>query len=893
LNIRSLFKLVFLLLFTNMVSAQLDIDQIKVNYVCYQKALPRVLTEISMQNQVNLAYSVSDIPAKPISINAKNISLRETLEYVLEGTGLMFETVEYNVVIFKESVYANTRYTISGYVKDELTGERLLYADVYLDDLSESSSTNDFGYFNLTVKRGRNKIWCSYVGYEPKEIDLTLRRNLKLDIKMTREEKTLLDEVIITADRTQMESIDFYKPEKVEMDAMDRMVSFGGEDDIMRLMYASPGVLTGADGFGGMHVRGGNADQNQILMDGIPVYNALHAIGLYSVFNGDVIQSTKFMKGDMPARYGGSASSVLDIRTRNGNKTRHRGNFNLGLLTLKAGLEGPIVPGKVSYLLSARRTYADLWINSVREFLNDQQGSTGQTSYYNYDLNAKVHAALNARNNLFFTYYQGADDYQYAIQKEKLLDGQNTLFRDERNEQLTQWGNRLMALKWTTNPTGQVFMDFSLTYSAFDMDNFVLDWVGERENELLSTYRFSERLFLSGIEDLGFHSNIEIYQSGGNILRLGWRTTRHAFSPAVWSSDSERFPDVNSSQDLPSYDALKSSVQAVDNIAWENRIYVENEQEFGKHTRLNIGLHLAHFYIDGDLKYNLEPRVLLNSKISKHTVFNFSATMMSQFLHLLSNNGLGFPSQVWLPSTSTLAPQRSWQVALGFNNQHNQHLGSFIQAYYKNMDRLVMVDAGEQLEISEGNSWDSKLSSGIGFSYGLETGFTYSSRVFHFLVNYGLLYSKRKFEDLNGGLPFDHRFSRRHNLNLGLNYRFNQNIDCSINWTYGTGNPYTFPTQIATFVEDGQVTTKFVYEALNNFNIPDYHRLDFEFNFRSQFTWGEQKFTLGAYNVYNRKNPFYITFDNQTENIDVLDGANFKYVYVFPLVPVLNYSISF
>lgn len=890
---RSILILLLSFLFGPGLKAQIDIDQIKVSYVCYQKELPRVLTELAMQNQVNLVYSSDDIPKKLVSINAKQYSLRETLDYLLDATQLVYETVDYNVVIFREDIRARSMYMLTGFVSDQTSGERLLYADIYLDDQSRGSSTNDYGFYNLRLARGEATIICSYVGYEPAEIKVNMRRDQKLDIFLKRREQTVLDEVLITADRNVPDAIGFFKPDQVDLKAMERMVSLGGEDDIFRLLYTQPGVLTGADGFGGMHIRGGNADQNQILLDGIPVYNAQHAIGLYSIFNSEVIQSSKLMKGDYPARYGGSASSVLDIRTRNGDKTKHRGHFNLGLFTLKAGLEGPIVPGKVSYLLSGRRTYADIWINNLREYLNEQQGSSGSTRYSNYDINAKIHAQLGSKNNISLSYYQGNDDYYYDFQKTSNLSDPPDIQREELNEQLTAWGNRLLALKWTSNPSSTVFLDNSLVYSSFNMDNFVLDWVGESQAEFLQNYRFSERMFLSGIEDIGFQSTAEIFPRNGKTIRLGFKTTYHKFNPGVLIFDSEAFPELLSSEELPGFDSLKISLDRLETTAWESRLFFENDREIGENTRLNVGLHLAHFILENEMSYYLEPRIIFHSRISKKSIFSLSATMMTQFLHLLNNNGLGFPSQVWLPSTAVLQPQRSWQLSLGVKNSHSDKLKSFIEAYYKSMDNLVMADAGEYLDISEGRLWDTKLPDGIGFSYGIETGLFWQSRLLTANMNYGLLYSRRKFEELNGGNLFEHRYSRRHNLNLGLNYRINANMSLSLNWTYGTGNPYTFPTQIASFVDNGTVTTQFIYESLNNGTIPDYHRLDLEVNVTNHFSWGKQRFTFGAYNAYNRKNPFYIAYDNRSADLNQIDETSFRYVYVFPLIPVLNYSIDF
>jgi hypothetical protein len=890
---KRLIYLLFLGLFSATALGQINLDQVEINYVCYKKPLHRVLEELSMQNQVNIVFSRNDIPEKLVSINARNYTLRQTLEYVLNGTGLIYDPVDFNIVIFREDVFLSEKYNISGYITDKLTGERLPYADIYLDDFSQGTTTNDYGYYSLNLSRGERKLICSYIGYHDQEISVNLRKETHLDIELVSEERTVIDEVLITADRMNANVIDFFKPGSVDIDELDRMVALGGEDDLMRLLYTKAGVLTGADGFGGMHVRGGNADQNQILLDGVPVYNAHHAIGLYSVFNGDIIQSSKLFKGDYPARYGGSASSVLDIRTRNGNKNKHQGNVSLGLFTVKAGLEGPLVPGKVSYLLSGRRTYADLWIKTLRDYLNTQQGSHGATDYYNFDINAKIHAAVNTGNNVFFSYYRGGDDFLNDYDLANPVEDAEGLVRKEIDRNRTKWGNQLMALKWTSNPTSRIFMDHSLVYSSFEMENFVFDWVGEQFGEFLENYRFSERMFLSDIRDYGFQSNLEFYRTPERTFRMGFKTTRHTFNPTVLVFDSETYRDIMNVEEVPGFGELKDSSHPVRSVGMENRAYLENEVEFRSKVRLNIGLHFANFLLEDEIYNFLEPRILFHAKLSDKTVFNLSGTMMSQFFHQLNNNGLGFPSQVWLPSTAVLKPQRSWQFAMGLNNRHNGNLITFFQAYYKSMENLIMADAGGYLDISQDSGWDYKVPSGHGYAYGIEAGFNWTSSKMYIEANYNLLYAKRKFADLNGGITFEHRFSRRHNVNLNFNYRINDNISFAANWTYGTGNPYTFPTQIASFVDDGVLVTKFVYESLNNHTIPDYHRLDFEFNFVNRFKWGKQKFALGAYNSYNRKNPFYITYDNRSSNLNEINSTNFNYVYVFPLIPVLHYSIDF
>ena len=873
--------------------AQDSIGMLPVDYVAYKKSLKTALTEVSRLTSVNIAFSSSDIPDTLISIKAENLPLGEVLSILLGSSGLSFDVLDESIVIYRQSLYSGLRFTLSGFVTDKQSGERILQADIYLEDLSLGCSTNDYGYYHFSLPRGNQVLICSYLGYEKQRIPVRMLSDQSLDIRLTRDPALLLDEVLITALKPEPLSIAMFRPDEVELDALDRMVSLGGEDDIIRLLYSKAGVLTGADGFGGMHVRGGDADQNQILLDGVPVYKADHAIGLYSIFNPAVIQSSRLIKGDLPARYGGSTSSVLDIRTRNGDKFRTNGEVNLGLFTAKAGLEGPLIPGKVSFLVSARRTYADIWIQTLRDYLNEQENSTGITRYFNFDLNAKIHASLRPGSDLSLSYYRGGDSYLYDFSSSDWLPDPQALLRNTYKDNRSGWNNELLSLQWAGTTSADWHLNAALLYSRFGMTHYLYDWVSETADDDIRNYRFTQQLFRSGIADAGAQVNVERFLSGNRTLRFGGKSIHHSFQPEVVMDDSDAHTGIVVQQEIPDYDSLIQNSMPDLSGAWENRVYVEYERLFGNHTRINYGANLAHFYINEESSLRLEPRFLLHTRLAAQSYLSVSATMMSQFMHQVESQGLGFPAQVWLPSTGLVKPQRSWQVAIGLHQSFGPNATSFFQAYYKNMDHLIMAGAGEIWQIGENAEWDRQMPSGLGYSYGLETGFSFKAASLRGEGNYNLSVSRRKFDELNGDLFFDHRFSRRHMFNLRLNLQLASHVDFALAWTYGTGNPYTFPTQIASFVEDGQVITKFIYEGLNNFTLPDYHRLDFEINVRNHFNWGHQKISLGAYNLYNRKNPFYISFDNRAARIDELNPENFKYVYVFPLIPVLNYSLDF
>lgn len=870
-------------------NAQVDLDAPNIDYMAYQKPLLDVLQDIARQTKTNFAFSKDDIPPKKVTINVKKASLRETLEYILSGTGLVFEDLEGTLVIYRWEIYDKARFTVSGYVYDVSTGEKILFADVYLSSFKQGVSANEHGFYSINLKRGEVRLSCSYLGYEKFEKVFRLNRDMRIDIPLQKSNQVVLDQVVIKDVHLDGKNIEFYKPEQLVLNHMEHSISLGGEDDVLRYMYTNPGVLTGADGFGGMYVRGGNQDQNQILLDGVSIYNPTHALGLFSVFNSQAIKSARLYKSDFPARFGGSTSSILDIWTKDGDKTDHHVDFNLGLFTLKAGLEGPIVRNRASYFVHARRTYADLWIGSVRNLLNEREGSTGKTDYFNYDFNAKINVELNPSNSLFLSGFQSRDlmtnDYGFsqAIEPNE---------REEVQDNLMSWKNQLYVLKWTSVLKDKVFFNTSGFVSSYGMDNYNMNWVAEKRDGKLQSYNFNTQLYQTIVRDYGFDSHVDLHRSAGSKFSAGLKLVRHSYVPFVRVLDNENYKDVESFDDLPDYNSLSKEDTRTVMDFYENRVYLESESNWMESTKFSLGLHAVHYYKDQEHRFLLEPRFLVKSSLGRNFFLQGSLTRMSQFNHLISSNALGFPSQIWLPVTDKLLPQSSWQLNVGIEKLNkNFELGTHF--YYKDLDNLQMIAPGVKFELDDQPGWESNLIFGEGYSYGMENHVSYRSGKFTGNINYTLSWAKRKFEELNAGELFNDRFSRRHNLNVSMNHEIARQVDYSLSWTYGSGNLYTFPTQIASFVENGVVNTVFVYEELNNATLPAYHRLDLEFNFRTKLDWGEQKLTLGLYNAYNRKNPFYVSYDFKKGKLDVLDTAQFKYIYIIPILPVLSYSLSF
>ncbi len=757
-------------------------------------------------------------------------------------------------------------YTISGFVTDENSGERLLYASVYDQNSKRGCTTNEYGFFSLILKNKDVKLSVSYVGYRPYQKEIKLNGDLKLNVQLS--PTLMLQEVVVTDKQaeqmvksSQMSVID------MPMQKVKQLPVFMGESDIMKTLQLMPGVQGGQEGASGIYVRGGGPDQNLILLDGVPVYNTDHLFGFFSVFNPDAIASTKLIKGGFPARYGGRLSSVVDIYMKEGNLKKIHGDGAISNISSKITVQGPIVKDKTSFLVSARRTYLDILMQPVISMVERNNAKAG---YYFYDINAKVHHKFNDKDKLYFSIYTGKDKAYSKFENSWV--NENTAYKQKINNQL-YWGNFTSSLRWNHVFDPRIFANTTLVFSDY---RFVVgsDFKGF-ENSVL-TEEYSSK-FISGIQDIGAKMDFDINWSAQHNIKTGINYLHHTFKPGV--------------------NTYKMNVQGGQNIeetgnknidADEYALYIEDNWQTGRFLT-NFGLHYGGFIVKGKLYHSLQPRISSRFLLNEHISIKAAYARMQQYLHLLTNSTIGLPTDLWMPSTPKITPQISDQVAMGLSWNINNQFDLTVEGFYKNMDKLIAYKSGASF-FTISNGWEDKLEIGKGWSYGLELMLRKNYGKFTGWIGYTLSWSWRKFENLNFGKPYSYKYDRRHDVSVALTFRYNKNIDVGVTWVYGTGNAMTLA--LARYKPYSETASNNYdieyYDAKNAYRMPAYHRLDFSVNFKKDKEWGRRTWSVGLYNAYNRQNPFYLFFMD-----DDYGHRQLQQLSLFPMIPFIRYSFSF
>ena len=868
-----LFLLVLVFIVTVAGSAQENILEKKVNYRAINRDLSNVLVDISKKSGINIVFKISDIPEKNINLYSPDYTIKEILDFLTEGTSLKYEVIDRQIVVFKPGISFREKFLIKGYTIDVRTGEKLIYTNVYLDDFSKGTVSNENGFFAIELEKGKRKMNFSYLGYYKYVLEIDLQKDLTLNVALEPEPAKELKEVLITDNRRYNDNMEFYEPDVVRIDRIDKMVHLFGEDDILRMTHIQPGVLTGSDGFGGIHVRGGSSGDNLIILDGVPVYNAQHAIGLFSIFNSSLIKSSSFLKGNFPARYGGSLGSVMDIRTRDGSNKKFGGEVDMGLLTVKALVEGPVEKDKGSFIVSFRRTFADIWKNQISNLISSEN-QVKKFNYYFYDLNFKFNYKFNLKNQLFLSFYRGGDKFDNSLNSYTDIN-QTELISNNSSD--WKWGNNLFSAKWSWQPGKKLFINSTLFYSNFKLRSY--SYSSSLLQSSVQEFFYDGKIFDSGINELGMKIDCDMSVSPGD-LKWGYMAAVRNATPFVYiiSRTLNNIP-----ADLPDVSKIRYDIEDFTNRTVEQRVYFEDKVKLTRKTNFNFGLHLAAIDTDGNVYTSLEPRADFRQRIDKFGIFKLSLSKMSQAIHTVANNSLGLPSEIILPSTGKIPPESIWHYNFGIESDITRNLKLNIDVYYKTAENTVSYKEGSFFVISEKSSWEGSIPLGKARMYGVESQLEFNSKKIKAWLNYTLSYSQRSYDNIFAGLWFDYRFSRRHMANLIVFYKLNDKMNLYFENVYGSGNPYTLPTQLT---PDNQL----IYEEINNWQLPYYHRLDLGLETKFYGAMVGHEIKLGIYNLLNRKNPFYMTYGNLKKQ---LLSSDFNYIYVLPFVPSISYKITF
>ena len=751
------------------------------------------------------------------------------------------------------SVNAQSTVVVSGSVKDKQTGESLIKAVVRIEELPNAGIiSNEYGFYSLSLPKGNYTVVVSQVGYE------TLIQKIKLDssqtINFSLQTKNVLKEVVVESSRkndnltkAQMGT------ETINMAAISKVPVIFGEKDLLKTIQLLPGVKSAGEGNSGFFVRGGGADQNLILLDEAPVYNATHLLGFFSTFNSDAIKDATIIKGNSPSQYGGRLSSVLDVKMKEGNNQDYTVNGGIGLISSKVSIEGPLQKNKSSFILSGRRTYADVFLKATEKFKDN--------ILYFYDLNAKANYQINAKNKIYVSGYFGRDEL--GLGQDFGID----------------WGNKTGTIRWNKIISNKLFLNTSFIYSDYNYNVKLKN--GETNFNINSE-----------IKDVNLKQDYTLYTNTQNTLRFGFNTILHNIRPSTFTG------------------TVINSVAKTGRNGLENAVYLTNNYKATNQLTIDYGMRLSMYTLMGGDMYNiyqngvvsssiklapssfgktyanLEPRITTNFRIDDEKSIKAGYARNVQHLHLLSNSVASSPSDQWIGNSYNIKPEIADQISVGYVTKVFKSNFEFTtEAYYKHLQN--QIDYKDGAEINTVSDVESVLLYGIGRAYGLELLLKKKEGRLTGWIGYTLSKTERKIEGINGNNWYNARQDRTHDISVVGIYDVNDRWSISGVFVYNTGDAVTYPT--GKYNLQGQ--TLYQYAARNANRMPAYHRLDFSATYEKNKTkrmHGSWNFSL--YNVYGRENAFRISFKddpNDPTRTQIIRTALFKWV------PSVTYQFKF
>ena len=772
-------------------------------------------------------------------------------------------------------------YTISGTIRSGGSGETLISATVYDQASGKGALTNAQGRYSLTLPKGEVQLRVSYVGYQTWTDTFRLEANRELNLSL--DPSTQLQTVTITADRvsshksSQMSAID------VPIEHIKSVPVLFGETDVLKALQLLPGVQSGTEGMSGIYVRGGGPDQNLFLLDGVPLYNVNHLGGFFSAFNADAIKNVTLYKGSFPARFSGRLSSVLDIVTNDGNDKKLHGNASVGLIAAKVNLEGPLYKDKTTFNVSLRRTYFDLLLQPLIMSIGMvEEGGRMNAGYYFYDLNGKVTHRFSDRSRLIGSWYSG-DDRIYLRMKYNYGDG------DELVRIGYSWGNLVGSLRWNYEINPRLFMNLTGAYTRYRNDIGITLEENDYYGGTVEYYN-AEMYYKSGIRDITAKVDFDYQPNPDHTVKFGGNFIHHIFQPDVTGSKMES----NESGVPETFEVNTGDSSRVH--AEELTAFIEDDWNVTEALKLNAGVNITGFVVQGKFYPSLQPRLSARYMLSDDLSVKAGYSYMTQYMHQLSNSSISLPTDLWVPVTARIAPMYAHQVAAGVFYNLTGIADFSMELYYKRMNNMLEYrDGANFFGMSAG--WEDKVCMGDGWSYGVELlaqrtvgdvtgwiGYTWSRTMRLF---------DREGQTLNNGEPFPAKYDRRHDLSIMVSYKPNKHFDCSATWVFSSGNVGTLALQEYTDPETGHSVS--YIESRNNFRMPAYHRLDVGVNFHKVKKHGVRTWSLSVYNAYNRKNPFLVMrrYGQHYEVNGQHYGSALVQLSVFPIIPSVSYSFKF
>lgn len=798
-------------------------------------------------------------------------------------------SVFFGTSVFCQPSASIEKFTISGYVKDSVSGEIIIGANVYIREMMKGSTTNQYGFYSITIDRGNYTLVVAFLGYREKNFPVELNKNIRINAEMVSNTFTT-QEVVITGEKAD-KNVQSAQMGKIDLDIekIKALPSFLGEVDILKAIQLLPGVQSAGEGNSGFYVRGGGPDQNLVLLDEAVVYNASHLFGFFSVFNADAVKNVSLTKGGMPAQYGGRLASVVDISMKEGNSKKFHGEGGLGFVSSRLTLEGPIKKDTSSFIVSARRTFVDLF---QREPFVDSESRAAGNSYYFYDLNTKINYRLSDKDRLFLSGYFGRDVFNFN----------NT---ESGFKVRIPWGNATGSLRWNHLFSDRMFMNTSLIFSDYKF-------------EFNATQQQFDFGLFSGIRDYNAKIDFTYFPSIKHNLKFGANYVYHTFTPSNATAKSG--------------DVVFDLGKIVKFYAHDVAAYINDEWDVTDKLSLNGGVRFSMFehigpfdryildelgnrivdtitYGRGEkvaLYSHVEPRFTAKYSINMKSSLKASYTQNYQYIHLAGISSVSLPTDVWVPSSDMVEPQFGTQYALGyFRNFKNNMYETSVEVYYKTMENQVEFSEGHQPDEDVKNNVDNNFVFGKGWSYGAEFFLKKSQGKFNGWIGYTLAWTERKFPDLNKGNIFPAKYDRRHDVSAVFNFEISSRWSLGAIWIYATGNALTLPQNRFFLIGPADlyqlVFNPSLYGGLynepgdrNDFRMPSYHRLDISATLKGKKRkLYESSWNFSIFNVYNRYNPYFIYF---ADNINKQTGEfkiQAKQVSLFPILPSVTFNFKF
>lgn len=844
--LRRSFRLVFLLWTVLRIAPLVAQDKAaRLDFHIREASLETFVGRLEKATGFSFIYGEKVRLKQPVTLDVRQRTVGEILQKAFEREPVMFE-IKGDHILLRERAEAR-RHTISGYVTDALSAETLIGANILEARRRVGTATNPFGFYTLTLPEGEVELLFSYLGYETRQERFFLRRDTALNIRLTTDNR--LAEVLVLSDRketgihaTAMSALE------IPMTQIRNTPAILGEADILKTIQLMPGVQSGTEGFSGLYVRGGGPDQNLILLDGIPVYNADHMLGVFSIFTPEAMKNVTLFKGSFPARYGGRLSSIVDIRTNDGDMRAYHGTVSVGLLTSKLHLEGPIVRDRTSFCLTGRRTYLDL---VARPLMPDDE----KYNYYFYDINAKVNHKFSDRSRLFLSFYKGKDHYDYKRdEKYDVNDGLPRMyFYNNRID--FNWGNTIAAGRWNYVFGNKLFSNTTVAYNHYRMamaDSYRKDIAGADGNGNVAAGHDASYVYhsdyRSGIHDWSVRTDFDYTPVPAHHVKFGSSYIFHTFRPEVTTSRVKEEENGQTAQDTIYNDSSNSYLHG-----HEYALYAEDNMRVGDRLSLNAGIHLSLFYTRGKGYFSAQPRLSARYRFGQDFAAKLSFTQMEQYVHLLSSSPIALPTDLWVPVTDRIRPMRSFQYAAGGYYTGLKGWEFSLESYYKEMHNVLEYQDGASFFGSSGG-WQEKVEMGRGRSFGMEILAQKTVGKTTGWLGYTIAKSDRQFKNgtVNNGERFPYKYDRHHSLNFCLNHAFSKKTDVGITWIFNTGGTATVAEQ-RTVSSSGEVIDYISHR--NNYRLPASHRLNLSLNFHKKLRHGMQTWNLSIYNAYNAMTP--------------------------------------